>query len=186
MTAQIHDSFLFEDRKLSIAGVNGGELFHPAEHGMQPMPRITSCWRGHVCTYNIQDNHLVLHTLQVNLDQQGPAINNVRPVFSTGSTFNNDYQALGLLMDFTGGLLVAEGFIQQLYVHMGFHPARKYETVLELSFSKGEVLEIRDVSRQMAELRHKRTQQSQQPGREASGQEVNVWIASTYERSYRF
>ena len=81
MTAQINDSFLFQDQKFSIAGVNGGSLFHPAAYGMQPLPRITSCWRGYVCTYQTQYNKLFLDTLQINLGQDGPLINNTRPEF---------------------------------------------------------------------------------------------------------
>ena len=186
MTAQIHDSFLLEDQKFSLVGVNGGNLFHPAEYGMQPLPRITSCWRGYICTYNTLENRLLLDTLQVNLDQEGPAINRVRPEFPAKSTFNNIYHDLNLHIDFTGGMLVANGFIQALYVHMGFHPAWKYETVFELEFSRGTLLETKNVSRQMAELRDKMARQPLQPGTNVSRQELEDWIASTFKRSYRF
>jgi hypothetical protein len=186
MTAQMHDSFLFQDQKFSIAGVNGGSLFHPAEYGMQPLPRITSCWRGYVCTYQTQPSKLLLDTLQINLGQEGPMINQLQPVFSTAGTFDNIYHDLHLHIDFTGGMLVVNGFIQTLYVHMGFQPAWKYETVHELVFSQGALLETKDVSRQMAELRDRMTRQPLQPGTDASGQELEDWIASTFKRSYRF
>jgi hypothetical protein len=186
MTAQIHDSLLFQDQKFSIAGVNGGNLFHPAEYDMQPLPRITSCWRGYVCTYKTLYNKLLLDTLQTNLGQKGPAINNIQPAFSTAGTFDNIYHDLNLLIDFSGGMLVVNGFIQALYVHMGFHPAWKYETVLELVFSQGYLLETKNVSRQMAELRDRITRQPFQPGKDASRQELDDWIASTFKRSYRF
>jgi hypothetical protein len=186
MTAQINDSFLFQDQKFSLVGVNGEDLFHPAPYGMQPLPRITSCWRGYVCTYKIQYNKLLLDTLQINLGQEGPLINHLRPVFSTAGTFDNNYHDLNLHIDFTGGMLVASGFIQELYVHMGFHPAWKYETAYELVFSQGTLLESKDVSRQMAELRDRMTRQPLQPGTGASGQELEDWIASTFKRSYRF
>jgi hypothetical protein len=185
MTAQINDSFLFQDQKFSLVGVNGGDLFHPATYGMQPLPRITSCWRGYVCTYKTQYSNLILDTLQSNLGQEGPLINHLRPVFSA-STFDNIYHDLNLHIDFSGGMLVASGFLQELYVHMGFHPAWKYETVFELVFLQGILLETKDVSRQMAELREKITRQPLQPGRDASGQELEDWIASTFKRSYRF
>lgn len=186
MTAQITDSFVLQGQKYSIVGVNGGLLFLPPEYGLRPLPRITSCWRGYVCTYTTVQNELFLDTLQTNLDQEGPAINNVRPVFSTQNTFNNVYTNLNLHMDFTGGILIGTGFIQQLYVHMGFHPAWKYETVFELSISQGNVMETRDVSREMAVLRDKMTRQPLQPGTNASSQEVEDWIASTFKRNYRF
>lgn len=39
----------------------------------------------------------------------------------------------------SGGLLLGEGFIQELYVHMGFHPAWKYLHVIELIFEGGQL-----------------------------------------------
>jgi hypothetical protein len=186
MTAQISDSFLFQDQRFSVVGVNGGNLFHPAEYGMQPLPRITSCWRGYVCMYTTLYNKLLLDTLQTNLDQEGPPVNNISPEFSINGTFNNIYHELNLHVDFTGGMLIANGFIQALYVHMGFHPAWKYEAVFELVFSQGYLLEAKDVSRQMAELRDRMTRQPLQPGTDVSRQELEDWIASTFKRSYRF
>jgi hypothetical protein len=186
MTAQINDSFLFQDQKFSLVGVNGGELFNPAAYDMQPLPRITSCWRGYVCTYQTQSSKLLLDTLQINLGQEGPLINHLQSIFSTAGTFDNVYHDLNLHIDFTGGMLVASGFLQELYVHMGFHPVWKYETVHELVFSQGTLLETKDVSRQMAELRDKMIRQPLQPGMGASRQKLEDWIASTFKRSYRF
>jgi hypothetical protein len=186
MTAQINDSFLLQEQRFSLVGVNGGNLFHPAEYRLQPLPRITSCWRGYVCTYKTTYNKLLLDTLQTNLDQEGPSINHVQPVFSKQSTFNNIYQNLNLPIDFTGGMLVASGFIQALYIHMGFHPAWKYETVFELVFTQGNLLQKKDVSQQMAELRRKMIQEPLKPGPETSRQKLEEWIASTFKRNYRF
>ena len=186
MTAQINDWFLFQDQKFSLVGVKGGNLFHPAAYGMQPLPRMTSCWRGFVCTYKTLDNALLLDTLQINLGQEGPLINHLQPVFSTTSTFDNIYPDLNLHIDFTGGMLVASGFIQALYVHMGFHPAWKYETVFELTFSQGSLLETKDVSERMAELRKEMAQKPLQPGPDTPRKKLEDWIASTFKRSYRF
>lgn len=164
MTAQIHDSFLLQDKTYSVVGVNGGSLFHPQDQSMQPLPRITSCWRGYVCTYKISDSKLLLDSLQVNLAHEGPAINNIPPVFSSRGTFDNIYKDIHLRMDFTGGILVADGFIHNLYVHMGFQPAWKYETVFELTFSQGTLLDTTDVSRRMAGLRDAMTRQPSPSG----------------------
>jgi hypothetical protein len=187
MTAQISDSFLFQDKKFSIAGIHGAGLFNPVDRNLQPLPRLTSCWRGFVCTYKTHSDELLLDSLQINLEGEGPALNNTRPIFPQPGMFNNGYSNLELHMDFTGGILIATGFIQQLYVHMGFHPAWKYETVFELTFSQGNMLETRDVSLQMSELRQKMTSQPAAfPGTDASGPGIDEWIASTFTRSYRF
>jgi hypothetical protein len=185
MTAQISDTFLFQDKNFSIVGVNGQELFSPAVYNMQPLPRITSCWRGYICTYKTLYNKLLLDSLQTNLDHEGPPINNVHPVFLHKSTFDNAYKDLNLSVDFTGGILIAHAFISQLYVHMGFHPAWKYEIVFELILSQGYVLDTRDVSQKMAELREKMTRKPLGPGPDASKKEIEDWVASTFKMDYR-
>jgi hypothetical protein len=185
VTAQIPDSFLLQEKKFSIVGINGSALFDPYAYKVDPLPRITSCWRGYVCTYKTLHNKLLLDTLQVNLGDAGPAIHDVQPVFDPKSTFDNTYSDLDLPMDFTGGLLLAHGFIQQLYVHMGFHPAWKYETVFELVLSQGYVLETRDVSQQMSELRDRMIRRPLEPGAQSTKQELEGWIASTFKRDYR-
>ena len=185
MTAQMSDSFLLEEKKLSLVGINGSGLFNPSDYNLQPLPRITSCWRGYVCTYKTFHGKLMLDSLLINLDHEGPAINKTHPSFSNQGTFNNKYSDLDLVMDFTGDLLVAQGFIQQLYVHMGFHPAWKYETVLELNVSQGNVLETKDVSGNMAEVRHRMSRRPLQPNRDASKQEIENWIESTFKRNHR-
>ncbi len=162
MTAQIHDSILLEDKKFSIVGINGNELFDPVNFNLHPFSSMTSCWRGYVCEYKITYNKLLLNTLQVNLHQRGPAINGVEPLFSN-TTFNNTYSDLHLPIDFTGEILAADKFIRELYVHMGFHPAWKYETVYEIVISHGSVLNIKDVSEHIARLREQMTHQPLDP-----------------------
>ncbi len=152
MTAQIHDSILLKDKKFSIVGINGNELFNPVDFNLHPFSSMTSCWRGYVCEYKVSDNKLLLNTLQINLHQRGPVINGVESLFSN-ATFNNIYTDLHMPIDFTGEILAADKFIRKLYVHMGFHPAWKYETVYELVISHGSVLNTKDVSEQMARLR---------------------------------
>ncbi len=185
MTAQMHNSFLLQDQKFSLVGYASEGLFQPSEYGMQPLPSVTSCWRGYVCTYKALHNRLLLDTLQVNLSQEGPAIQNIGPEFPAGGMFNHVYHDLDLPMDYSGGMLVADGFIRELYVHMGFHPAWKYETVFELVFSRGTLLKTKDVSQRMAELRREMTKKPLQPGPDTPRQKLEEWIASTFKRSNR-
>ena len=87
--------------------------------------------------------------------QEGPSINGVTPTGSLGKSdwFNNHYKGLKYHLEYTGGLLLADGFIAALYVHMGFHPAWKYRHVLELIFANGVLKQEFDRSERMAELR---------------------------------
>jgi hypothetical protein len=168
MTAQIPDRLVLDERTYAVAGAEGEGLFDPAAFGLSPAGTCTACWRGYVCQYGIADERLILDRLEVSLkrleggdflSRRGPAINGVEPVAPEGehAFFNNVYERLGLPLDFTGELLIADDFIQELYVHMGFHPAWKYETVLELSFDAGRLLAVRDVSAAMARIRREKS-----------------------------
>src|SRR5690606_25878870 len=105
-------------------------------------------WRGYYVVYSLLDRHLVVADLHVELlDKEngyaplkGPSINGVSPTPGREAAhdwFNNHYTDLNYHLEFSGGLLLADGFIQELYVHMGFHAPWKYETVIELLFENG-------------------------------------------------
>ena len=188
MTAQIHDTFQLNEKSFSIVGVNGQELFDPHSLGVRTVPAITSCWRGFVSHYKIHENQLILDKLQMSLGpEKGPIINGVSPSDSDNGfrAFNNVYEQMGLEIKFTGGLLIADGFIQKLYVHMGFHPAWKYESVFELIFDDGRLLEIRDVSEQIKQIREKNIDQPLQPNyTKASNAEKETWIKNAFKLDY--
>jgi hypothetical protein len=186
MTAQIPDILLLQDQELSIVGVNGMGLFDPLDYDMRPFPRITSCWRGYVCTYKPLNNNLLLDALQVNLQRECPTINDVRPVFSQESTFDNIYSDLNLPVDFSGGILAASDFVQGLYVHMGFHPAWKYRIVFELIVSHGSVIETRDVSKRMQAIRNEMAKAPLEPGINATKEQIEEWVAATFRLDYNF
>ena len=163
MTAQMNDVFRYDDTDFSVAGISGGVLFEPSLLDLKPVGPCTACWRGYKAIFAVSDSHLVLDTLNVNLPaegkgfqrQEGPSINGVTPTGSLGEfdSFNNHYTGLKYHLEYTGGLLLADGFIAALYVHMGFHPAWKYRHVLELIFEHGVLKQEFDRSERMAELR---------------------------------
>ncbi|MEH2076129.1 MAG: hypothetical protein V7K57_17320 [Nostoc sp.] len=65
------------------------------------------------------------------------------------------YGELNYLVEFTGSLLVANNFIKNLYVHLGFQSAYKYEEVHELIFESGYLMQSINRSEEMAEIRQK-------------------------------
>src|SRR5262245_44365212 len=140
MTAQMHDRVNYQAQQYNLVGVNGSELFNPETFGFKPTGRVTNCWRGFVCHYILLDNTLMLNKLDVSYGQLGrtkfspkrcPEINNMTPIYTEdrNAHFNNVYESLNLKIEFTGGILISDGFINDLYVHMGFHPGWKYRTV---------------------------------------------------------
>lgn len=69
-------------------------------------------------------------------------------------------------------MLLGRGFIRELYVHMGFDPAWKYEEVHELLFREGALTEAADRSAGMAALREKMRGDPLKPGTRASRGEI--------------
>lgn len=166
MTAQFPDQFLLDGQTYAVVGVNGDELFDPAAFDLHPMSRCTACWRGYVCRYALKGDALVLDQLKTSLfaleegqlrKTPGPAIHGVTPTAPTDehAIFNTLYQNLDLPIQFTGRLLIGDEFIQSRQVHMGFHPAWKYAVVLELTFDAGTLIQTKDVSQAMAQVRKK-------------------------------
>lgn len=199
MTAQIPDTLLLQDRILSIVGVNGQGLFDPVNYDLRPFPRITSCWRGYVCEYMILSSSLLLNKLQINLGMgsgnphelvpaEGSQIGGIKPFFTTDlhELFNNTYHELHLPVNFTGGLLAADDFIHELYVHMGFHPAWKYRTVFELVLSHGRVTETRNVSQRMEQIRSEMLKSPLEPGLDATKEQIEEWVAAMFKLDYNF
>ena len=197
MTAQFNDKFIFRGTKYSVAGISEGELFDPATLDLEPSRACTACYRGYVATYSVVNDRLVIANLDVNLieegdksfsRQEGPPINGIRP---TGTEkefdlFNNYYQGINYHLEYSGGILIADGFISNLYVHMGFHPAWKYEYVIELIFEKGRLAGELDRSEEMVEMRNKVDHlkgYSSESG--PTRDEIRRFVESAFDRSYR-
>jgi len=194
MTAQIEDLFRYQGIKYSVAGTSEGELdelFDPSLLALTPVGVWSDCWRGFQAVFAIVDSQLVLDTLHMNLlagdedygPQKGLPINGVSPTGSRGKYdfFNNHYVGIGYHLEYTGGLLLADGFIQDLYVHMDFHPAWKHTNVVELVFETGVLQNEFDRSERMAEIR----QLLLDSGRSPTDTEMLEFVKRSFDRTYR-
>lgn len=198
MTAQINDRFIYEGADFSVAGISEGELFDPAILDMKPAMASTACWRGYQAVYSVVDKHLVVADLHVNLlakdganyeREVGPPINGVVPEGPDEDAdfdfFNNHYAAINYHLEYSGGLLLADGFLRDLYVHMGFHPAWKYERVVELVFANGILTEESDRSKKMAEVRELILNfDGEESRRKPSADEIRTFVESAFDRKY--
>lgn len=193
MTAQISDIVVWQGEEYGLCGANGEGLFDPTSVGLNPVGMCTACWRGYVCHYRVADERLLLGTLAVSHGDAesgemvpGPAVHGIEPVEGEGwmDFFNCVYEGLDLPVAYTGGLLLGSGFIEELYVHMGFHPAWKFEKATELIFADGRIEEARDLTARMAEVREKLADGPLQPGSETGPDELRKWIESTFNLYY--
>jgi len=184
MTAQIADSVLYAASDWALAGINGEPLFDPNAFGFKLRSAHTACWRGYVCTYSIRDDALLLETLTVATDGAPPVLFGRPPRPEEKSLgFTACYEAVAHPVPFTGGLLLARGFLRELYVHMGFHPAWKYRHVVELELEGGQVKQAWDCTEAMAQVRA-RLAGKDQPRANASEREIADWIGQKFSRKY--
>lgn len=138
---------------------------------------------------------MILDNLQVSSGHLGrtkfspkkcPVINNISPAYTEDreSPFNNVYENLNLKMEFTGGILIADGFIYKLGVNMGFHPAWKYRSIYELIFDNGTMNNAQDISKKMEGTREEMIKLPLEPGPDASYMESARWVNSTFSLVY--
>ena len=184
MTAQVNDVVEHADADWNLAGVSGGRLFDPRDHGINPRPASSACWCGFHCRYALRQGTLTLELLNIALEGQPPHLFDRAaepPTLSYG--FTASYRLLGKPLDFTGGLLLARGFRQELYVHMGYHPAWKYSHVVEVQLQAGHITDVRDCSQAMAQIRA-RLARKDAPGASSSSEEITSWIERAFSRKY--
>ena len=114
--------------------------------------------RGYITTYHIDDKKLFLQTLQIgyihpneNGIQEWKTVNGVKPEKwqSRGRIYDN----IDLLVDFTGGLLIAREFDGRFYAHVGFQIPVAYEIIYDMRFNNGRLIETIDHSEKASEWR---------------------------------
>ena len=189
MTAQASDSLTYRGEVYQLAGVRGEGLFDPLEYGLDLVPTTTANWRGYVAHYAVVDDRFLLDALtdvglreavdEESMRKLAPTIQGRAATWKPGVV----YEDMDLPMAFTGRLLIGRGFLRDLYVHMGFHPAWKFEHVLELVLADGTLQQVNDQSADVAKARReilkgKRPDPDGPPGGPG-------WIARTFRLGYR-
>ncbi len=191
MTAQFSDTVTYGGEDFSLAGISGEGLFNPWQHELRPVGACSACWNGYLCFYSVDGGVLSLRKLLIWLaDADGkmlvsvdecPSLFGVLPKkLKKEDTFDWCYEPKEALVPFSGGLLLARGFISELYVHMGFHPAWKYREVHELIFEQGRLVSAADKSEEMARIREG-ARDPLGPGR---NEDPVGWIRKCFSREY--
>ena len=119
----------------------------------------------------------------------GPAIHGVYPVPPVrrhdSGAFSDHYYDVGLPMAFSGSLLICDGFILELFTHMGFHPAWKYVEVKELHFRDGVLTQICARSDEMKNMRESLVDADEEKMDRKSLEDLASWIERSFDRRYR-
>jgi hypothetical protein len=189
VTAQASDSVTYAGEVYQLAGWTGEGLFDPLAYGLDLIPTTTANWRGFVAHYAVVGDRFLLTSLtdvgiQGAIDEESmrelaPDIDGRRATWKPRVVYEN----MDLPIPFTGKLLIGRDFLRDLYVHMGFHPAWKFEHVMELVLADGILQAAEDISEQVAQSRREILEGTRQdPDGPPGGP---GWIARTFRLGYR-
>lgn len=159
MTTPLADLVELEGRRWTLLDADGEGLFDPAAHGLTPRSPSTGCWRGFRCCYALRGDRLTLAHLRITLPaaQALPLAGRV-PARAGGwdAAWGEErtvvYDELGPV-DFTGGLLLADGLLRHQVAPHEHGKAWAYERVVELVFERGARVGGGERSAAVAELR---------------------------------
>ena len=206
MTAQISNVAIVNDEEFDIVG-HTGKLIHPQDFGIQTMMASTACWRGFRSTYQLQEENLVLKDISINQElaltipflgkryrlpfkRKIRAFNGYRPTDGVDEDdtflFNSIYQDINMPVSYSGYIMIATTFINDLYVHMGFQAPWKYEKVLELELKHGKLIKIEDLSDKMMQYREVIMAEREGNAVDIENPEaIKEWITHSFEQKYQ-
>src|SRR5215217_807972 len=170
MTFDTGDSVLFGERVFFLAGVNGRGLFQPKEHGLNPETGSTPDRRGFRCVYRLDERILLLERVRLGLSfreqlmikaGKGPSIRGLSPHVEAEGKLRVVYSGRHGPMPFSGGLLLGDDFIHVTALperesrlrQFAMHPAFEWYEVLELVFEAGNLVQERNCSVEMRQVR---------------------------------
>lgn len=153
MTAQAPDMLAYNGTRYSIIGRSGGPLFTPQRYGLKPVSPNTANYRGFKAKFKVHNNSLFLDALQVytSADHE-PLIGNIAPVASQMAL---QYSDMNFAIPYDGIIRIAKGFIDEFYIHMGYQKPSAFKTVIDLSFTGGQLVEAKDRSAEAETIRGK-------------------------------
>jgi len=111
VTAQFQDEIDFQSVRYAITAIDGDGLFDPSDHGLHPRALSTARWRGHVCTYRVEQAALLLSGLEIGLSADehptAPRLFGSEPSHGPENSWHPDasFYRLAAPIDFTGRLL---------------------------------------------------------------------------------
>ncbi|MCY3410838.1 MAG: hypothetical protein INQ03_04285 [Candidatus Heimdallarchaeota archaeon] len=186
MTAQMHNQFLVDGESWSLVGMRGDELFDPAMYNMDTYSTCTACWDGFLCTFEVKKEAILLQQLLINTENP-VRIHDIEAQESEDSLFKYQYKDIGLILNFTGVILLGNDFIQKYYVHMGFQDPVAFKRLIKVQCTRGKVDFIKDLSVEAARLREEGMQLKSMSPRVPGATEDDdtmSWIRDTFSLDY--
>lgn len=117
-------------------------LITPQFFGMRPHSISTACWRGFHSTYEILNEELFLKEMIVGDVNSGhKSIQGVMPILNKDGEFC--YQNLKVITRFTGRITLGKDLIDFFDI---LDPEMSFRTLLKMTFYKGKLAAIQDLS----------------------------------------
>jgi hypothetical protein len=156
MTGQIPDLVEYNGIEYTLVGYKGKKLFSPVDFDMKPKMTSTACRRGFAVKYSCNNDLLIVEKLEINVDET-KEVNGVKGTTNTEEPirFQYYYENLKLEIPYSGKMLIATDFINEMYEHMGFPRAIAFKKVLELKFKEGKLISTEDKSSENKKQRKK-------------------------------
>ena len=184
MTAQIPDKATYKGEEFDIVGVSGSDLFDPKAHGLQVMMASTACYNGYILSYKCENDEFILDKIHFRTNEKPVNINGVKAKKHKEkySMFNYKFENLQMKTEFTGDIIIARNFIQEMYVHMGYQRPMAFREVYRFIIENDKIIEVKDLSKRMEERRKEDSSKDSYPTNPEDEKEVHTWISKTFSR----
>jgi hypothetical protein len=164
MTAQMFDIVIFGGQRYKLAASTNELSFKVQAFNIEPVWTSTSCWRGFLRTFIIQDQKLFIRQLDVNDKKlRHVGVSGYQPNSIYGSypkinypsnvdtLFELTYKDLNHEIDFTGSIIIGKIFYLDLLGHIDDTNWRQNETH-ELTFDNGILVSCKDMADSLNEI----------------------------------
>ncbi|MFW9922381.1 MAG: hypothetical protein ACFFDW_03730 [Candidatus Thorarchaeota archaeon] len=185
MTAQIPDRVMYNGERYDLIGIKGSELFYPEAYGLKLIMAGTACYNGYILTFKCDNDEFILDELLIRTQEEPVEINNIRAEKYEGNwapMFSHHYSNLQLKRNFTGEIIIAREFIEEMYVHMGYQSPRAFRQVYRLKIIEDKIMEVIDLSKTMEEKRREDPFKDSTPTNPEDGKSIRAWVDKKFSR----
>lgn len=203
MTAQIKDTYIFENEEYTVIKLSEPPSFNPLQLGVMPFSMCTGCMRGYWCNYRVSEKEgLLLENLYIGtLKDEYPEIEGILPSDEDTLFGLHLYRGINKKIPYTGRILIGSGFTSDYPSDWSAHVPWSFKKIIELVFENGKLVEKNDQSHIAAEIRKdlesffalaKEIEKGNKPDAEILGKELKlpdyddtkIWWLPPHTRNY--
>lgn len=147
MTMQVSDYFKWKNKDYKFIGAdNIYQLFDPAKFGFAPKEVDTSCWKGFVIYFRVNNvDEIILDRLKIHdKNNNYPQLNGVN---GTEDGFGyHVYENINLPLNNYSGKIIIGDRLQRRFIGRAFTGPHSYQKTYELEVMNGKIIDYKDTS----------------------------------------